>query len=207
MTAYPSGSSVEGVANHFYFDRDDQLEAVKLLPSEYFVTDKPMVLTTVLGSCVSACIRDSTAGVGGMNHFMLPGDGRYDRQASGLRYGEQAMRTLVEELCRRGGRRDRLEAKVFGGGRVIAGMASRIGEENAGFAMAWLEREGIRVLAQDLNGCQARRVHYLPASGQVRVRRLNASENICQREETLIESLLDAPQLRLAAAGGKGAGR
>lgn len=207
MSAYRPGDGNGGVANHFYFDRDDQMDAVKLLPSEYFVTAKPMVLTTVLGSCVSACIRDSAAGIGGMNHFMLPGDGMYDRQGGGLRYGEQAMRTLVEEICRRGGRRDRMEAKVFGGGRVIAGMASRIGEANALFAMTWLEREGIRVLAQDLNGEQARRVHYLPASGQVRVRRLYASENVRHREETLIESLLKAPHSRAVAAGVKGAGR
>lgn len=207
MKASCGQAGTEGVASHFYFDRDDQLEAVKLLPSEYFVTDKPMVLSTVLGSCVSACIRDSGAGIGGMNHFMLPGDGRNDRSNVGLRYGEQAMRTLVEAICRRGGRRDYLEAKVFGGGRVIAGMASRIGEANASFAMAWLEREGIRVLAQDLNGDRARRVHYLPATGQVRVRRLNVSENVRQREETLIEALLEAPQARVAAAVVKGAGR
>ncbi len=199
----------EGLANHFYFDRDDSLDAVKLLPSEYYVASSPMVLSTVLGSCVSACIRDSAAGVGGMNHYMLPGDGSHDTSGPRLRYGEHAMSTLVEEICRLGGRRDRLEAKVFGGGMVIAGMASRIGFANAEFVMAWLDRENIRVLAQDLNGSHARRVHYLPGTGQVRVRRLNGSATVCSREKTLIEALVEEAvhPLVAAAAGMKGAGR
>ncbi|MFC0267336.1 hypothetical protein [Kushneria aurantia] len=189
-----------GLASHFYFDRDDNLEAIKVLPGEYFVTHKPMVLATVLGSCVSACIRDPRAGIGGMNHFMLPGDGSRDHSGSRLRYGEAAMTTLVEEICRRGGKRQHLEAKLFGGGMVISGMASRVGQANSEFAVDWLERAGIPLLAQDLNNSYARRVHYLPATGQARLKRLQGSDNLQQREKKLLASLLDeAPPPALAA--------
>jgi len=107
------------VANHFYQDNDFGKPGVKLLMNEFFVTSDDMVLTTVLGSCVSACIRDPGTGIGGMNHFMLPDDGGDPNRDSSdaMRYGSYAMEVLINELIKSGARRSGLEAKVFGGGR------------------------------------------------------------------------------------------
>src|SRR5437773_3734491 len=112
-------ATMEPVASHHYFDREFAIEAVKLLPNQYYVTSRDMVLTTVLGSCVSACVRDSTAGIGGMNHFMLPDDGGAGAQEpsaaismQAMRYGAYAMEVLLNELLKAGARRDRLAAEA-----------------------------------------------------------------------------------------------
>ena len=139
---------------------------VHVIQGEFFVSEEPaLVLTTILGSCVAACMRDGVAGVGGMNHFLLPGD---DRQAEGgLRYGVQAMELLVNGLLRRGARRDRLEAKLFGGARLIDGLTD-IGAQNAAFAERFLRDEGIRHSGGSLRGDQPRRVQFWPVSGRAR---------------------------------------
>ena len=167
----------ETIATHHYFDREFDISAVKLLPGEYFVTTQDMVLTTVLGSCVSACVRDSTAGVGGMNHFMLPEDAdpspRSATAAAAMRYGAYAMEMLLNELFKAGARRERLEAKVFGGGAVLANMTTlNIGDRNADFVLRYLYMEQVRVTAQDLRGKYPRRINYFPVTGRVALRKL-----------------------------------
>jgi chemotaxis protein CheD len=135
-----------------------------VVQGEYFVSDDPRtVLTTILGSCVTACLRDPVAGVGGMNHFLLPGD----RESDGLRYGVNAMELLVNALLQRGARRGRLEAKLFGGARVVQGL-SDVGRQNASFAQGYLEDERIIYLGGSLGGDQARRIQFWPTSGRVR---------------------------------------
>jgi chemotaxis protein CheD len=125
--------------------------------------DPSEVLTTILGSCVAACLRDPVAGVGGMNHFLLPGEtGR-----GGLRYGVNSMELLINELLKLGARRDRLEAKIFGGARMIAGL-SDIGSQNATFADAYFHDEGIQLLGGSTGGSQARRLQFWPVSGRTR---------------------------------------
>jgi chemotaxis protein CheD len=143
------------------------LRKVHVIQGEYYVSEEPdLVLTTILGSCVAACVRDNTAGVGGMNHFLLPGD--QDRPAEGgLRYGVQAMELLVNGLLRRGARRDRLEAKLFGGARLIDGLTD-IGDQNAAFAERFLRDEGIRFTGGSLRGDQPRRIQFWPVSGRAR---------------------------------------
>ena len=168
-------AGMESVASHHYFDREFGVEAVKLLPGEYYVTGKDMVLTTVLGSCVSACLRDTTAGIGGMNHFMLPNDADPSCRdsAAAMRYGAYAMEVLLNELIKAGARRERLEAKVFGGGAVLANMTMlNIGERNADFVLRYLQLEQVRIAAQDLRGDLPRRINYFPGSGRVTVRKL-----------------------------------
>jgi chemotaxis protein CheD len=168
-------AGMESVASHHYFDREFGVEAVKLLPGEYYVTAKDMVLTTVLGSCVSACLRDTTAGIGGMNHFMLPNDADSASRdpAAAMRYGAYAMEVLLNELIKAGARRERLEAKVFGGGAVLANMTMlNIGERNADFVLRYLQLEQVRIAAQDLRGDLPRRINYFPGSGRVTVRKL-----------------------------------
>jgi chemotaxis protein CheD len=184
MTASAPGS----IASHHYFDRDFDSMAVKLLPSEYYVTAADTVMTTVLGSCVAACLVDREAGIAGMNHFMLPEDAEPGTrgQSESMRYGAYAMDVLIRELLRAGARRDRLQAKVFGGAAVLANMTMlNIGDRNADFVLRYLETERITVAAQDLRGPHARRVCLLPRSGKAVVRKLRAQVEVqsVQREE------------------------
>lgn len=191
-------SAEESLATHHYFDREFDSAAVKLLPNEYYVTTDDMVLSTVLGSCVAACVRDSTAGVGGMNHFMLPDDGGSSGAASAsMRYGAYAMEMLLNELLKAGARRERLEAKVFGGGAVLANMTLlNIGDRNADFVLRYLHMEQVRVTAQDLRGSLPRRVSYFPRSGKVMVRklhRINDAAQVQRDEQQLVQTLARQP--------------
>ena len=161
-----------------YHDPTFGATAVKVLPGEHYITSDPHeMLITVLGSCVSACIRDPVAGVGGMNHFMLPEspDGGWGRASASLRYGNFAMEALINDILSHGGRRDRLEVKVFGGGNVLAA-GTKIGDRNAEFVEAYLAAEGLRIVASHLRGVHARRVHYFPLSGKVLLRELKQTE-------------------------------
>lgn len=141
-------------------------QRVHVVQGEYHVTDNPaVVLTTILGSCVTACIRDPIAQVGGMNHFLLPeGDAG---SGSGLQYGVHAMELLVNGILARGGRRDRLEAKLFGGARLALNLPD-IGGRNAEFANDFLRREGITFVGGSLGGTAARRIQFWPCSGRAR---------------------------------------
>ena len=182
---------IEHQAAQRYFDRNFSCEAVKILPGEFFVTTRDMLLVTVLGSCVAACIRDPERGIGGMNHFMLPdaGTGVMSRSA---RYGAYAMELLVNELIKSGARRSALQAKVFGGGRVMATLANaNVGERNAGFVLDYLAQEGIPVVAQDLLDSHARKIYFFPKSGRVLLKRLARMNNdtLMRREREYQERL------------------
>ncbi|SOZ19084.1 Putative chemotaxis protein cheD [Cupriavidus taiwanensis] len=185
----------EALATRTYFDREFGKQAIKLLPNEYYVTREDVVLTTVLGSCVAACIRDEVAGVGGMNHFMLPDDdGSADRMLSAsMRYGSYALEVLINELLKMGARRERLEAKVFGGGAVLANMTTlNIGDRNADFVLRYLKTEEVRVAAQDLRGPHARRVSYFPIGGLALVRRLTRQDDqvsVAREERALARAI------------------
>lgn len=179
-----------------YFDRHFQREAVKILPGEYFVTGRDVLIVTVLGSCVSACIYDELAGVGGMNHFMLPDHHEEGSVASAsARYGSYAMEMLINNLLKAGAVRTRLQAKVFGAGRVLAGMNhSDIGARNAEFTLHYLAAERIPVRAQDLLDVYPRKVYFFPAEGRVLVKRIRSMHNdtIIQRElryEAMLEKV------------------
>ena len=190
-----SAAQTEPLATRHYFDREFGLAAVKLLPGEYYVTSDDMVLTTVLGSCVSACLRDSVSGIGGMNHFMLPdaADPLFLDAAVAMRYGAHAMQVLLSKVIRAGARRERLEAKVFGGGAVLASMTLlNIGERNADFVLRYLLAERIHIAAQDLRGKLPRRINFFPFSGRVTVRKLRQQDDalLVQREEQALASAL-----------------
>lgn len=197
----------KALATRRHFDTRMGCDTVKLLPNEYYVTDEEIMLSTVLGSCVAACMRDAAAGVGGMNHFMLPGADETGRVGGdAMRYGAYSMEILINELLKAGARRERLEAKVFGGGAVLDQMRQlNVGERNADFVLAYLRTENIPVLAQDLRGEQARRVHYFPRTGQVLMRRLPAHHRagpvLARREQALRESLRTPPSPRYELFG------
>ncbi|GAB3668712.1 chemoreceptor glutamine deamidase CheD [Ramlibacter alkalitolerans] len=144
--------------------------AVKVLPGEFFVHDKDLVITTTLGSCVAACLHDPATGLAGMNHFMLP---EGSDATGGARFGLYAMELLVNELLRRGARRTGLQARLFGGGQVVQGLAAtQIGEKNVAFARNFLAQEGIPLRGGDVLDVHPRRVCMLPRLGTVLCRRL-----------------------------------
>ena len=176
-----------------YFDTVLQTEAIKLLPSDYRVTDRPIALVTLLGSCVAACLYDPMLQVGGMNHFMLPGDDGGDVCA---RYGVHAMELLINDLLKRGARRSRLLAKVFGGGNVLSGFhTDPIGTRNARFVLKYLVDERIPVMAQDLGDIHPRKVCFFAQTGRTLVKRLPATREseIAKVERDYYGSINRAP--------------
>ncbi len=182
-------SATEALSTHVYFDRHFRCMTARVMPGEYYWTSRDMAILTVLGSCVSACIRDRESGIGGMNHFMLPSS---DVSGS-MRYGAHAMDVLIDQLLRAGASRSHLEAKVFGGGRVLAGMqALNVGERNAAFVLDYLAAGGIRVLAQDLNDSHPRKVVFFPRTGRVLVRKLDRSAELELPADKFSPALLSA---------------
>lgn len=174
---------------NLYFDSGFDIEAAKILPGEYYVTKRDMVLVTVLGSCVAACIRDRVSGIGGMNHFMLPDNNRdsSDPTSTSTRYGSYAMEMMINQLLKIGARRANLEAKVFGGGSVLKGIVSaNVGERNAKFALDYLHNEDIAVSGQDLLDSYPRKVYFFPSSGRVLVKKIRSmhNETILEREQS-----------------------
>ncbi|NCN71346.1 MAG: chemoreceptor glutamine deamidase CheD [Rhodoferax sp.] len=159
-----------GEASFFYSDHHFQYDAVKVLPGEYFVSNEEIMIMTVLGSCISACIWDGRARAGGMNHFMLPdgegGDG-------GGRYGSYAMELLINQMLKMGARRETMQAKIFGGAQVMAGFTSmNVGERNTKFVLDYLATERIPVVSQDVLDIHPRKVCFFPVSGKALVKRL-----------------------------------
>ena len=170
----------ELLAPNLYFDRHHNSEAAKILPGEYYATARDMLLVTVLGSCVCACIRDKVSGIGGMNHFMLPDSGQDQNNPSGesARYGTYAMEILINQLLKMGAKRSNFEVKVFGGGAVLRGFTvANVGERNAEFVLKFLKTEKIPIAAQDLLDIYPRKVYYFPQTGLVRVKKLKQVHN------------------------------
>jgi chemotaxis protein CheD len=186
----------EHLAGNRYFDKKFEHEAVKVLPGEYFVTSTNMLMVTVLGSCVSACIRDREKGIGGMNHFMLADSGDGSTLSSSARYGTYAMEILINHLLKLGARKANLEAKVFGGGRVMAMLSSsQVGDRNSQFVRQFLYTEGIPVMAEDLLDVHPRKVYYFPVTGRVLVKKLVRMHNdtLARREKEYAARLVEAP--------------
>ena len=152
-----------------YWDNSLDAYVVKVLPGEHYVTRAgDEAISTVLGSCVAACIRDPVAMVGGMNHFMLPGEvrGTWSGATNEMRYGQFAMEKLINDIMRCGGRRERLEVKLFGGANVMHS-SMKIGDSNAEFVLSFMKTEGLTIAAQDLGGDAARRINFFPLTGRV----------------------------------------
>jgi len=180
-----------------YFDSRFDTHAWKLLPADLCVTRDDVALVTVLGSCVAACLRDPLLDVGGMNHFMLPDAGSGESGVS-ARYGSHAMELLINALLKAGARRERLQAKVFGGGNVLKGFtANPVGTRNAEFVKQYLATENIPVVAEDLNGIHPRKVWFFPVGGRVVVQRLPHAHGDVARDEAAYRARLSG-----AARGG-----
>ncbi|QPK64194.1 chemoreceptor glutamine deamidase CheD [Methylomonas sp. LL1] len=166
-----------------YWDPENQIVAAKLLPGEYYVTTDNEMVTTVLGSCVSACIRDAVSGIGGMNHFMLPETSKSrlnsrDEKVVGtaLRYGNYAMEHLINTILQYGGKRKNLEVKLFGGGKIIATL-SDVGSRNIEFVLDYVDTEALKLVSQDLGDIYPRKVNFYPQTGRVRMKKIKDLHN------------------------------
>jgi len=173
----------------------------KLLPGDFYVTTNDEVLDTVLGSCVSACIRNAKLGIGGMNHFMLPrpsgnGHDTWDTGAAGraTRYGSASMEQLINRILKAGGTRADLEVKIFGGGRVLKTLTD-VGDHNVTFVREFLKQEGLRVTSEDVGDTCPRHVQYFPLTGRVRVRHLTSSHttDVASQDEQFLKGLEKTP--------------
>ncbi len=127
-----------------------------------------VVLSTLLGSCVAACLWDEAAQVGGMNHFLLPHAQTLGRETENVLHGVHAMELLINDLLKAGASRGRLQAKLFGGSWLRAGLTD-VGDQNATFAERFLLAEGIAVVGGSLRGDKGRRVQFWPMSGRARM--------------------------------------
>lgn len=172
-------------------------EIASILPGEFFVSKEPMVVYTVLGSCISACIRDPLIGVGGMNHFMLPEpkDMAHDSWGESTRYGSFAMESLINEILKRGGHRSRLEIKLFGAGRIYEGNID-VGDKNAKWVLQYLKSEGLIVVKTDLGDVFPRKIYYQTDSGRVLMKKIERIKNrtILEREHQYAEKIQQREQ-------------
>jgi chemotaxis protein CheD len=162
-------------APKLYFDRDFNREALKILPGQYHAAFGPVGIATVLGSCVSTCLWDPQTRIGGMNHFMLPGDNGACASpvTRSARFGVYAMELLINDMLKMGAERRRLVAKVFGGSRLMQGSGSLdVGARNCEFVLEFLDVEGIPVLARDLMDTYPRKVLFSPETGKVLLKKL-----------------------------------
>ena len=197
----PPATSPQFAHINRYWDTRYQCFAARLLPGEYYVSTAHEIIATVLGSCVSACIRDTRIGVGGMNHFMLPLDASQGTSAWGAaasaatRYGNVAMERLINDILKLGGRRENLEIKLTGGGRVLAAMSTDIGARNIDFVRQYVQDEGLNVVAEDLGDIYPRKVVYFPDSGKIRVKRFSAAADLslAERERNYLNELDSKP--------------
>ncbi len=180
-----------------YWDEKHSIYAAKILPGEFYVTTHGELISTVLGSCVTACIRDPAIGVGGINHFMLPyfnnlQNHSWEHTPVSLetRYGNIAMEKLINAILKMGGKRKNLEIKLFGGGRVLD-MRTDIGEKNIEFVRQYLIKENLNVVAEDVGGRYPRKIQYFPYTGRVRVKKLNNLHNntLIERETSYLAKL------------------
>ena len=192
-----------GTATFFYWDAHFRNDAVKVLPGEYFVHDEDILITTTLGSCIAACLWDRERRIGGMNHFMLPDGSGQGQAQSGGRYGGDAMELLINALLARGASRQMLEAKVFGGGAVLAGMGSaNVGERNTRFVLDYLQTERIPIISRDVLDNCPRKVCFFPASGKALVKRLAPAQAAAVAQHDGAASARSAPALSASAGGG-----
>ncbi len=181
-----------------YWDPTQGMWAVKILPGQFNSSNQEEVLVTVLGSCISACIHDPYLRIGGMNHFMLPQEeGPSSWSGWAARYGSNAMELLINQILSRGGSRQRLEVKLFGGGRVLTAQIMDIGARNIEFALDYVKREGLKLVGQDLGAECARKVRFFPSTGRVQMKHVHMTRNdvLAERELTYKQSLSKTNEL------------
>ncbi|KPH60002.1 chemotaxis protein CheD [Pseudoalteromonas porphyrae] len=176
-----------------FWDSGHKNVVAKVLPGEFYVSKNDELITTVLGSCIAACVYDEQVGVGGMNHFMLPiekGQELTNAHSLNCRYGNWAMEFLINEVLKNGASRANLKIKLFGGGQIIRTMTD-IGLGNISFAQAYVQEEGLRLVSQDVGGPWPRKVVFHPQTGKAHVKKLRSvqNENIEKREVNYLHNI------------------
>ena len=186
---------------HRFWDNKNNIYSAKIRPGEYYVTNHGEMISTVLGSCVAACIRDKVKKIGGMNHFMLPISDKYESDewlhtpvSLATRYGNVAMERLINAILACGGNKRNMEVKLFGGGKVLD-VDTDIGKMNIEFVRGFLNKEGYEISSSDVGGSWPRKVNYYPTSGRVRVKRFYKVHNktLVEREQKYIRELQHMP--------------
>lgn len=188
-------------AIHRYWDPTHLKFVAKIQPGEVYVGNKGEIISTVLGSCISVCMYDSGKGLSGMNHFMLPRgtgqSGPKDISSNSTRYGNWAMEFLINEMIKAGARKETLDVKVFGGGRVLSDMEFMdIGQRNIDFVFSYLVQEGMPINCHDVGGIYPRKVLFFGDTGRVRVKKLKETrdENITFRERSYANNINSTPK-------------
>ena len=188
---YPMSKPLKGFEKiNRFWDKTRGIYTAKILPGEFYVTITDEGISTVLGSCISACVRDKKLGVGGMNHFMLPATGGDGALGSANRYGNFAMENLINEILKNGGARENLEVKIFGGGKILQNMTD-VGERNIKFVREYIELEGLKLVSEDVGDNCPRKVVYFPATGKALMKRLRSlhNETVVSREQSYMKDL------------------
>ena len=195
-SSHPLPQSLPGFeAIQRYWDAKRNIAMAKVQPGEFYVTTQDEAISTVLGSCVSACIRDIDLGVGGLNHFMLPLKSAIHEKptitSDAARYGHWAMEYLINHILEAGGRRRNLEVKIFGGGNVLRSFSSNVAELNIQFVLDYIYNENLALKAKDVGGNEARIIVYYPKAGRVLVKYLEdaAKYEIAMQERQYLQSI------------------
>jgi len=183
-----------------YWDKYYMTYCVKIVPGEYYVSTQPEMIVTTLGSCVSACVRDPINKIGGMNHFMLPGNNKNTEKylhpsvSFANRYGNFAMENLINDILKNGGERKYLEIKLFGGGKILSHFTD-IGKFNIEFVENYVMTEGLNLIAKDLGSVFPRKIVYDPLSGIVKLKKLRSlrSRTILEREKRYLKDIRNQP--------------
>lgn len=174
----------------------NNLKVVNVKMGELYITEKTEIISTVLGSCIAACVRDREYGIGGMNHFMLPNFSvkenntwEYTSVNTAARYGTHAMEFLINSIIERGGKRNNLEFKLFGGGDIL-GIFSSVGSNNVRFIREYMNIEGYGIASECLGASYPIKLHYFPATGVAKVKRLDdKAVEIAAVEKTFLHHL------------------
>ena len=164
-----------------HFDSHFNKQIITILPGEFYSTDKPVLISTVLGSCISIALYDPNLRLGGLNHFMLPTTNRaqeisFEEQG---RYGDFAMELLLNDMFKKGSKKENLKAKVFGGGNVLDDGGfhkNRTGLNNISFALDYLQTEKIPIIANDTGGIFPRKIFYDPQTSKIFLKRIQRSD-------------------------------
>jgi chemotaxis protein CheD len=171
----------------------EELPGIRLQPGQLYLARSPMILQTILGSCVGATFWSAKLGAGALCHGVLPRCPRNIGGSDGHRYVDFSIRYLAQEFDALGARRDEIEVKLFGGADVLSVAPDRVGRPTIGalnckVALEVLEQEGFHVAASDLRGLRGRTIHFHTGTGEVLLYRLAESGGSGAREDSLIRS-------------------
>lgn len=182
-----------------YFDNHFKKNIVTIHPGEYFSSKEDVLISTVLGSCISIVLFDTNACFGGMNHFLLAYDGSDKADESVLHsageYGEYSVELLINDMLKKGADKKNLIAKIFGGSNMFCADESKasenIGRANMCFAFSYLEKQNIPIATSDVGNVLPRKIFFEPKTSKVFLKKIIVSNNeqnsICKEESSYLD--------------------